>query len=90
VTDPASTKTAAPEASAGPHITFDPSANDPRPDSTLYIPGPREREQGLPPISLGLKYPASHTFPSGANPTPTDPMSKHSQEGQFHYPHKSK
>jgi hypothetical protein len=27
-------------------ITFDPAAHDPRSDSTLYIPSPREREQG--------------------------------------------
>ena len=54
MSDPAPTNIAtsgAPEASTGPRITFDPSANDPRPDSTLYIPGPREREQGLFPHS---------------------------------------
>lgn len=29
-----------------PRITFDPSSREPREDSTLYIPGPRERERG--------------------------------------------
>lgn len=30
----------------GRRITIDPSANHPREDSTLYIPGPRDRDHG--------------------------------------------
>lgn len=38
-----------------PRITFDPSTNiHPRRDATLYIPGPRDRDQGNTIIHNGL------------------------------------
>ncbi|KAG9258890.1 high-affinity potassium transporter [Emericellopsis atlantica] len=39
----------------GRRITIDPSANLPREDSTLYIPGPRDREHGSPLMEVDRK-----------------------------------